>query len=132
MSDLVKLDIMSDGSVSLCGTRITPNKMYGVQTVEKSIAVSEKAIIKALGVDKEIRAKAVEEFQKSEEPKCKYWNAEHEDCALNYEEIRNNAIDEFAERLKKHLDRRFSFGIENKFLLYNSIDEIAEEMRGAE
>lgn len=25
---------------------------------------------------------------------CKYWNAEHEDCALSCEKIRNKAIDE--------------------------------------
>lgn len=98
MSKLVKLDIMSDGSVSLCGTRITPNKMYGIQTVQKSIAVSEKAIIKALEFDKAIRAKSVEELQNLKESKCKYWNAEHEDCALNCAEIRAKAIEEFAEQ----------------------------------
>ena len=49
------------------------------------------------------------------------------------QEIKNKAIDEFAERLKKDLDKKFSFGIENKFKLYNSIDEIAQQMKeGAE
>lgn len=42
------------------------------------------------------------------------------------------AITEFAERLKTILDRKFSFGTSNKFKLFNSIDEIAEEMRCAE
>ena len=42
------------------------------------------------------------------------------------------AITEFAEQLKTILDIKFSFGTSNKFKLFNSIDEIAEEMRCAE
>ena len=45
-------------------------------------------------------------------------------------EIRAKAIEEFAERLKVALDRKYSFGIENKFKLFKSIDEIAESMKG--
>lgn len=43
---------------------------------------------------------------------------------------RTNAIEEFAKQLKEDLDKKFSFGIENKFKLYNSIDEIAKQIEG--
>lgn len=43
---------------------------------------------------------------------------------------RTKAIEEFAKQLKEDLDKKFSFGIENKFKLYNSIDEIAKQMKG--
>lgn len=62
MGNIVKLDIMSDGSVSLDGTRITSNKMYGIQSVVKSVSVSKESIVKALDVEKEIRAKIIDGF----------------------------------------------------------------------
>ena len=73
------------------------------------------------------------------ESNCKYWNAEHEDCALNYAEIRNNIIDEFAEKLKKKVEEDLSLqtfidedDLLDKDQVGKYIDEIAEEMRGAE
>ena len=47
------------------------------------------------------------------------------DCA----NTRTHAIDEFSEQLKVELDKKYSFGIENKFKLFNSIDEIKEQMK---
>ena len=67
---------------------------------------------------------------------CKYWNAEHEDCALSCEEIRNNAIEEFAERLKAKVEEEISLqmfidedDLLDKDQIYKYIDEIAEEMK---
>lgn len=83
----------------------------------------------------------VGEFQDLKETQCKYWNAEHEDCALNYAEIRNKSIDEFAERLKEKAEREsigthFPDGLYGEVVevgeLKNMIEKIAEEMRGAE
>lgn len=53
-------------------------------------------------------------------------------------EIRNRAIDEFAERLKQRVSRHYVDcdayfgGIAEEILYADYIDEIAEEMRGAE
>lgn len=52
--------------------------------------------------------------------------------------VRNKAIDEFAERLKQRVSRHYVDcdgyfgGIEEEILYADYIDEIAEEMRGAE
>ncbi len=64
MSEMVKLDILSDGSVSLDRTRITTNKMWGMQEVVKTVTVSKKAIVEALDIEQEIRNKAIDEFVK--------------------------------------------------------------------
>lgn len=77
----------------------------------------------------------IDEFKALKESKCKYWNPEHEDCALSYEEIRAKAIDEFAERLKPIIDEKIKGWTNSDDLrrwCKRSIDEIAEEMRGAE
>lgn len=48
------------------------------------------------------------------------------------QEIRNEAITEFAERLKKAINENYFFAGEFKRWTLNVVDEIAEEMRGAE
>lgn len=66
-------------------------------------------------------------------------NAEHEDCALSCEEIRNKAIDEFAETLKEKYEEH-NFGLclrQNDYYSYsnscmlfeNYIDKIAEQLK---
>ncbi len=46
-------------------------------------------------------------------------------------EIRAKAIDEFAEKLKKDLDIKYCFGgIDSKFKFFDTIDEIAEQLKG--
>ena len=63
------------------------------------------------------------------ESNCKYWNAEHEDCVLNYAEIRNKTIDEFISRLEKHTQENWidhqEYGI-----TWSDIEMIAEQMKG--
>jgi hypothetical protein len=57
-----------------------------------------------------------------------------EQALMHYgQEIRNKAIDEFAERLKnKYPIMEDCFGVPNvNYNLHKGIDEIAEEMRGA-
>lgn len=49
--DFVKLEIMSDGTVVLDGSRITLGKMWGIQTVVSSHIVKKSYIIEALGLD---------------------------------------------------------------------------------
>lgn len=51
--DFVKLEIMSDGTVVLDGSRITPSKMWGMQTVVSSHVVKKSYIVEALGLDEQ-------------------------------------------------------------------------------
>ena len=69
----------------------------------------------------------IEEFKALKESNCKYWNAEHEDGALSYEEIRAKAVDEFAERLKADLQGEHWTQFRT---IRNTIDKIAEQMKG--
>lgn len=62
MSDRIKLEVMADGSVSLNGTRVTLGKMWGIQKIVFSKYASKEWIVDALGVEKEIRNKAIDEF----------------------------------------------------------------------
>ena len=45
---------------------------------------------------------------KSPESTCRYWNSEHEDCTLNYDDIRNKAIDECLAVLYKNAGKIIS------------------------
>ena len=51
--DFVKLEIMSDGTVVLDGSRITPGKMWGIQTGVSSHIVKKSYIIEAVGLDEQ-------------------------------------------------------------------------------
>lgn len=101
----------------------------------------EKVMGVYTAIDNVSQVCTVEEWQALKESKCKYWNAEHEDCALNYAEIRNKVIDDFEEQLKdslmnnyRHLLTVDSDGFEwlTTDAVGTHIDKIAEEMRGAE
>lgn len=108
--------------------------------------VACRMIVNALEEIQQYRAiGTVEEFKVLKESKCKYWNAEHEDCTLSYEEIRAKVIDEFAERLKNSqnaymwccTDSPMEFCGGNNCescmeVFKKQIDEIAEEMGGVE
>ena len=73
------------------------------------------------------------------EKNCKYWNAEHEDCALSYAEIEANVIDKFAEKLCTDVESFVAEvnGIKADLLtldyFHEFVCEIAEQMKvGAE
>ncbi len=52
---------------------------------------------------------------------------------LHDKKIRNKAIDEFAEKMKAYLDKKYSFGgIDGRFKFFEGIDEIAEQMKDGE
>lgn len=72
-----------------------------IGTVGEFKALKEKALKKLDELIEYQLIGTIEEFKALKESKCQYWNAEHEDCALNYAEIRNKAIDEFVERTKQ-------------------------------
>lgn len=63
--------------------------------------------------------------------KCKYWNEEHQDCSISYDEIRADAIDEFVKEIKKS-DRYKYFNENNvmKLLRFEEeIEQIAEQLK---
>lgn len=55
---------------------------------------------------------------------CKYWNPEHEDCTLNYSDIRNEAIDDFLEEMKKE-----KCGEHYHYVYASDIAKIAERLK---
>lgn len=106
MSDRIKLEVMADGSVSLNDTRITLGKMWGIQKIVFSKYASKEWIVDALGVDKEIRNKAIDEF------------------AEKLKEELNKSLEEPA---YQHSGEDYYVGICSA---ENIVDEIAEQMKG--
>lgn len=92
----------------------------GLIAIEKIQEYRAIGTVEELKFIKQWKADVVEGF-------CKYDASSLEELVGN---ARSKAIDEFAEKLKVELDKKYSFGIENKFKLFNSIDEIAEQMKG--
>lgn len=66
---------------------------------------------------------------------CRYWNTEHEDCALSYAEIEARVIDKFVEKLKQ-IYRPCESMDEEAHEAYVSVckrlDEIAEQLKKGE
>lgn len=93
-----------------------------IGTIEEFKALKEKGVV-PVGIVKFNK----EDMQEIVDEKIK-------EVELDIQAIRNKAITEFAERLKTVLENldKYHFGIISLYDSVNMIDEIAEEMRGAE
>lgn len=71
----------------------------------------------------------LKEYETLKEKNCKYWNAEHGDCALSYEEIKTDMINEFVEQSTFEISESIIWGMIAEHDMYaDDIGDLSEKI----